>query len=712
MKIKYAENNDTDTQFHKEGITNKMNDLQFNSDTHVMINDTHYSVLVVPKETSILRLDSLEQIRQRSEIVAIKEKFDFEGYNQALKKLNDAQNWIQTLHHQLSMDDKEFSSLLASNQATDEASSIRLAKNIRSNQAHYKQSQEDVLSDISKYAAMRKENTVDPILETHIHKLLNPKLGKQFNFRVENVITRYKADQYIRQEDAFQKQLLDMITQLNPAWLYQTNTGKWMVVEQELGEEILREIPQVRYLNNMGGAYWNPKLNRWCLNDRSAYVDKCITEKLKDHRVWNTRTLQSVRQYIRNMSYDEEASADPFLTVEPRFINFLNGVYDFESDRLMPHEPEYYLTQERAFELDTSHKQPTNTLKWLEALVQDEDTVTFLCEMIGYFYYRTYQPFQSIFLLHGSGNNGKSVFIEHIKKMLHATNVSNVMLQDLDSNVNRFARAQLFQKEVNLFADIDARHITTTGILKMLTGGDTIMAEKKNENGFSFVNHAKLLFSANTLPTFTDATEGFHRRIEVIPFNTVIDDAFIREHDIKEVEMEIPQFSYYCLRAFKAARDRNSFTRSDGMKEKKKRWIDTMDVFDRFLLECCDVLVEEELLMEIRLHEQRVKGGTLRPREKDKAVVQRKRLIEKYGQSTKELYDYFKRYCEEETAKPIGKQKFKERMQGKGIQVQRRKIEGKNVERYQGVFISEEKVAQLGYDFSILDLPITYSDKW
>lgn len=677
-----------------------MHELQFNSDTHVMINDDLFNVLVLPKKETILQLTSLKQIKQHATTVAIKEKFDFEGYEQARKNLAEAKAWIKTLNEQLSMDVKTFSDLLANNQETDEESSVRLAKTIRSNMAYYKQSQEDVLSDISSYAAMRKEQAIDRTLEQRVHNLLNPRLGKRLSLVVNTVISSAEAEIHVKQEDAFKNKVLEMIARFQPQWIYETKKGQKKVDEQKLAQEILDEIPQQRYEDLIGGAYWNEALKLWLLSGRSAYVDKKITEKLADFNLWDPKAYSSVKKFIFNMSYTTDSN--PFIAADTRFIQFLNGVYDIEEDQLVPHLPEYYLTQKREFELDVSGKEPTKTLNWLKALVKEDATVIFICEMIGYFYYRTYEPFQKIFLLHGSGNNGKSVFIEHIKKMLHESNVSNVMMQDLDSNVNRFARSQLFQKEVNLFADIDTTHLSTTGVLKMLTGGDTIMAENKNENGFSFVNYAKLLFSANTLPTFTDSTIGFHRRVEVIPFEAVIDDLFKSEHDIKEVEKEIPQFSYYCLRTFKAARDRGHFTSSVAMEEKKRRWVDTMDTFDRFLIDCCEVLDEAALTHELAKYTKDAEKDALIAFI-NKPDVEKKlnRLLKEYGQPTKELYDYFKKYCEEENAKSIGKQKFKERLQSKGIQVQRKKIGDRNVERYGGVFFSTKKAAQLGYEFYV-----------
>src|SRR5208283_2759033 len=54
---------------------------------------------------------------------------------------------------------------------------------------------------------------------------------------------------------------------------------------------------------------------------------------------------------------------------------------------------------------------------------------------------------------------------------------------------------------------------------KMLTGGDSIGTEKKFKDEYSFVNYAKLIFSANKPPKVTDEDSyAFWRRWILIEF--------------------------------------------------------------------------------------------------------------------------------------------------------------------------------------------------
>ena len=82
----------------------------------------------------------------------------------------------------------------------------------------------------------------------------------------------------------------------------------------------------------------------------------------------------------------------------------------------------------------------------------------------------------------------------------------------------RFATAELYGKLANIDADLSKEALKNTGVLKKLTGGDFIPAEKKFLSPFQFVNHAKLLFSANEIPMTEDETDAFFSRLIIINF--------------------------------------------------------------------------------------------------------------------------------------------------------------------------------------------------
>ena len=68
----------------------------------------------------------------------------------------------------------------------------------------------------------------------------------------------------------------------------------------------------------------------------------------------------------------------------------------------------------------------------------------------------------------------------------------NASLQELLSD--RFASSDLYCKLVNTYADLEADELINTGKFKTLVSGDTIRAQKKHQQAFSFRNYALLIF--------------------------------------------------------------------------------------------------------------------------------------------------------------------------------------------------------------------------
>ena len=152
--------------------------------------------------------------------------------------------------------------------------------------------------------------------------------------------------------------------------------------------------------------------------------------------------------------------------------------------------------------------------KFMHEVMAPEDVETVL-DFIAYCLWRSF-PFHRYLLFNGSGRNGKGVMLEIIKCFLGHNNVSGESLHRLLGT--RFATAELYGKLANIDADLSKEALKNTGILKKLTGGDYIPAEKKFCPPFQFVNHAKLLFSANEIPMTEDETDAFFSRPIIINF--------------------------------------------------------------------------------------------------------------------------------------------------------------------------------------------------
>lgn len=198
----------------------------------------------------------------------------------------------------------------------------------------------------------------------------------------------------------------------------------------------------------------------------------------------------------------------------PLIVNFRNGLYDLDKDCYLSHTPGVFSLNQ------------LNCIYNPDAKCEDVDKLldnvscnnkgirTLLEEMLGYILIGDCR-FQRSFILLGEGSNGKSVFLDMITSWLGSENCSSLALEDLS---DRFRPSQLVGKMVNIGDDSGADLLKNTAIFKKLVTGDPLTVEFKHGQPFSYANRAKMIFSANNLPPSSDKSNGFMRRMTIIPF--------------------------------------------------------------------------------------------------------------------------------------------------------------------------------------------------
>lgn len=199
-----------------------------------------------------------------------------------------------------------------------------------------------------------------------------------------------------------------------------------------------------------------------------------------------------------------------------RFINVRNGLIVWAGDdgpTLLEHMPESESTVQLPIAWNEDARCPEFDRFLAEAVAEDDQDRVW--EILGYLM-MSGNPLQRLFLLTGGGGNGKGVLLDVIKALLGYGNVSSVPLHDFAES--RFATAELVGKLANVCGDIDTTYIEKTGQIKQLAGEDSIKAERKNGQPFSFEFWGKMIFSANAIPVASDSSTGWLRRWEIVHF--------------------------------------------------------------------------------------------------------------------------------------------------------------------------------------------------
>lgn len=262
-----------------------------------------------------------------------------------------------------------------------------------------------------------------------------------------------------------------------------------------------------------------------------------LAESIIEARVQRVMRHQYATRYEKNevisgiktstsIHRDYESDED-FWNSDPKFICVKNGVLNIETGELKKHSYEYHFRNRIPVEYIPKGDLRLNGKdligRTIREWVDKEEDIRSLYELAGYCLYRVYF-IHIILLLVGEGANGKSTFLNLLITFLGEDNVSNESLHAICSN--RFASANLSGRLANIYNDLSAGALKYTGILKMLTGGDVIDAEKKFvQHKVKFRNYAKLTFSCNAIPKVeTDDTKAYWRRWSIIFFPNTFDE--------------------------------------------------------------------------------------------------------------------------------------------------------------------------------------------
>ncbi|PKD43694.1 DNA primase family protein [Rhodohalobacter barkolensis] len=205
-------------------------------------------------------------------------------------------------------------------------------------------------------------------------------------------------------------------------------------------------------------------------------------------------------------------------------INLKNGTVEINPEaekrvNLRQPESDDFITYQLPFEYDPYATSPRFD-KYLDKVLPSKDLQKLLAEYLGYIFLKpSTLKLEKTLLLYGTGANGKSVFFDIVNAMLGDENVSTYTLKSL-TNQNGYYRAKLANKLLNYATEIDGE--MNTALFKQLVSGEPVEARLPYGEPFTLTNYAKLIFNCNELPSDVEHTNAFFRRFLIVPFDVTI----------------------------------------------------------------------------------------------------------------------------------------------------------------------------------------------
>lgn len=241
----------------------------------------------------------------------------------------------------------------------------------------------------------------------------------------------------------------------------------------------------------------------------------------------NRGTVAGVKQSMHKNSVDiSKFDGNDML------INLENSVYDMVSGINIPHDATLKFTKKANVSYDESKKCPRWEQFLREIFNDDKDLIKWIQKALGYSLTGKTSE-QVMFILNGNGRNGKSVFLDVVSHIFgnYRTNIQPDSLmvknsQGANSDIARLKGARF----VTTVESNDGMRFNE-GLVKQLTGGDTVTARFLHANEFEFTPKFKVWMATNHRPIIRGTDKGIWRRIRLIPFE--------REFTEEEVDLDL-----------------------------------------------------------------------------------------------------------------------------------------------------------------------------
>jgi len=338
--------------------------------------------------------------------------------------------------------------------------------------------------------------------------------------------------------------------------------------KKDLAKDIWNVIPYF-YDNSKIWWLWDSVNFKWKIVD-----DKDILNIVEDNSDANTVNSKEKNEIIEAMQqYGRRQIPTP---IKKTWIQFKNKLYDIKTGESFEANPKYFVTNPIPYEVSGDARTP----KIDEIFEQwvGKDYVETLKEICVYCILPDY-PLSRIFCFVGAGMNGKSKYLELLRKFIGAENVCSTELDTLITS--RFEVTRLYKKLVCQMGETNFNVINKTSMLKKLTGGDLIGFEYKGKNPFEDINYAKIIIATNNLPATTDKTIGFYRRWVIIDFPNTFSEK-------KDILLDIPEEEFNNLATFSIISlnkmlEKREFTNEGTIEQRIDKYESKSNFLERFV---------------------------------------------------------------------------------------------------------------------------------
>lgn len=228
---------------------------------------------------------------------------------------------------------------------------------------------------------------------------------------------------------------------------------------------------------------------------------------------WNSWKSSSEAEVVKALQRESVTVEE--MNINRNYINVRNGMLSLSNFTLHPHSPEFLSTVQIPTEYDLNATAPHFMAFIKDITIDDSQLIGVHQELVGYWLTSETKAEKAVYY-YGSGANGKSVMASIVHALVGEDNVSSVPLSEFSQT---FGMESLIGKSLNIAAENEmGGKALRTENFKAIVSGDNITVNIKYRPSISYTPFCRLLFLVNSLPDSMDVTNGYFRKLMIIPF--------------------------------------------------------------------------------------------------------------------------------------------------------------------------------------------------
>ena len=350
--------------------------------------------------------------------------------------------------------------------------------------------------------------------------------------------------------------------------------------------------------------FWNG--TNWDIDTRGRVAERCkifVHKMYRGMRYITDRQLEAAfeKHLIKSESFrriqalegllkiSEEIKVEDFeLDTNNYYFNVDKYTLNLKTMRVMEPNQKHLITKKSNFIFEKGTDCPTWNLFLMQIFNKDLQLIRFIQKAMGYALSGDVSE-QCLFILWGTGANGKSTFLNVMLELFGdyatSTGIETFMKKNSEQS-NDLARLKGLRLVTT--SEIEQGRQISESLIKVVTGEDALTARFLYGEYFSFKPTFKIFMATNHKPKIRGADNGIWRRIKMIPFTVTIPPEQRDKNLTEKLIAENSGILNWLLKGY-AMWKKEGLEEPDAVREANEEYRMDMDSVGTFVSDCLEL---------------------------------------------------------------------------------------------------------------------------